>query len=72
MNYISREANEEDVELWKFRHVIAHQGPLTHRYQDYIGSMYSVMVEWENGERSYEPLGKASKENPVDIDLYAK
>jgi len=71
-NYLSREVNEEDGEFWKFRQVIAHQGPLTHRHPDYIGSKYNVMVEWENGEKSYEPLEKASKENPVVIALYAK
>ena len=30
------------------------------------------MGEWENGEKSYEHLEKASKENPVIIALYAK
>ena len=48
MNYISREANEEDGGLWKFRRVIAHLGPLAHRRQDYIGSTFNLMVEWEN------------------------
>jgi len=32
--YISRQANEEDGDLWKLRRVIAHQGPLTHRHPD--------------------------------------
>ena len=35
MNYIQRENNEEDGILWKFRRIVAHQGPLNHRHHDY-------------------------------------
>ena len=56
MNYIHRDTTEENGELWKFRRILGHQGPLTRDHADYKGSKYNVSIEWENGEITYEPL----------------
>ena len=72
MNYIQREHNEEDGTLWKFRRIVAHQGPLTHRHPDYKQCKYNVCIEWENGETTYEPLAKAIADDPITLALYAK
>ena len=36
------------------------------------GSKYSVMVEWESGEVTYEPLTLISKDDPITCAVYAK
>jgi hypothetical protein len=50
--------SQEDGEgnMWKFRCIAGHQGPLLHNDKDYNGSLYNVMIEWENGEITAEPL----------------
>ena len=39
-----------DQELFKFRAIIGHQGPLAATDPDWEGSKYNVRVEWETGE----------------------
>ena len=45
-----------DQELFKFRAIIGHQGPLAATDPDWKGSKYNVQVEWEIGEITFEPL----------------
>ena len=45
-----------DQELYRFRAIIGHQGPLLASDPDWIGSKYNVQVEWETGEITFEPL----------------
>ena len=39
---------------------------------DQKGSKYNVMVEWESGEVTYEPLTLISKDDPINCAVYAK
>jgi hypothetical protein len=58
LDYIEREANEvqnDMAQLFKFRRITAHQGPLRTSDKDYKGSTFNVLVEWETGEPTYEP-----------------
>ena len=45
-----------DQELYRFRAIIGHQGPLLASDPDWKGSKYNVKVEWETGEITFEPL----------------
>ena len=38
----------------------------------YNGSLYNVMVEWETGEITEEPLTIISQDDPVTCDAYGK
>jgi hypothetical protein len=58
--------------VWKFRHIISHQGPIKPGHPDYKGSMYNVMIEWENGEVTTEPLQIIAADDPVTCAIYAK
>ena len=44
-----------DQELYRFRAIIGHQGPLLASAPDWKGSKYNVQVEWETGEITFEP-----------------
>ena len=74
MDYIQKGTDgEEDPDLlFKFRDFVAHQGPLESIDPDQEGSKYNVMVEWESGEVTYEPLTLISKEDPINCAVYAK
>ena len=65
---------EEDGEsiVWKFKRILAHQGPLTPKDKDWNGSAYNVMVEWENGEITTEPLSIIAADDPVSCAVYAR
>ena len=46
---------------------------MTHRAKgQYKQCKYNVCIEWENGERSYEPLNSIKASDPVTLALYAK
>ena len=74
MDYIQKgtDAEEDPDSLFKFRDIVAHQGPLESTDPDHKGSKYNVMVEWESGEVTYEPLTLISKDDPITCAVYAK
>ena len=61
-----------DQELFKFRAIIGHQGPLLVSDPDWKGSKYNVQVEWETGEITFEPLSIVAADDPVTCAAYAK
>ena len=52
----ANEDNEISDDLFKFRALIGHQGPLKPTDPNWKGSKFNVFVEWETGEKTYEPL----------------
>ena len=74
MDYIQKGTDgEEDLDLlFKFKDILAHQGPLESTDPNHKGSKYNVMVEWEPGEVTHEPLTLISKEDPINCAVYAK
>ena len=74
LDHIERDNSEveNDTEmLYKFRRIAAHQGPLRPTDKEYKGSMYNVLVEWETGETTYEPLDMIASDDPVTCAEYA-
>ena len=41
-------------------------------HPDYKGCRYNVLVNWENGENTYEPLNIIAADDPVSCAIYAK
>ena len=70
LEHISR--NDDDAVVWKFKRITSHQGPLKPEHKDYNGSSYNVMVEWENGEITAEPLSIIAADDPVTCAIYAR
>ena len=59
------EHDEDTDALWKFKRITAHSGPLEPNDPHCNGSSHNVMVEWENGEITEEPLKTVSATDPV-------
>ena len=70
MDYIQKGTDPDS--LFRFRDIVAHQGPLESTDPNHKGSKYNVMVEWESGEVTYEPLTLISKDDPITCAVYAK
>jgi hypothetical protein len=51
---------------------VGHQGPLLRHDKDYNGSRFNVLVKWENGEITTEPLLVIAADNPVTCAVYAR
>ena len=64
MDYIQKgtDAEEDPDSLFKFRDIVAHQGPLESTDPNHKGSKYNVMVEWR----------RISKDDPIPCAVYAK
>ena len=74
MEYIERDnqAQTSGDNLFRFRDVIAHQGPLSSTDPDYKGSKYNLLVDWETGETTYEPLSLIANDDPITVAIYGK
>ena len=74
MDYIQKgtDVEEDPDSLFMFRDIVAHQGPLESTDPNEKGSKYNVMVEWESGEVTYEPLTLIFKDDPITCEVYAK
>ena len=68
---IQAELDNPDV-LWTFKNISAHQGPLRSNDPSYNGSMWNVLVNWEDGSSTYEPLNVIAADDPVECAKYAK
>ncbi len=70
MEHLSTDRDSEQV--WKFKRIVGHEGPLRSSDPAYKGSSYNIILEWENGEITYEPLDLIAKDDPVTCALYAR
>jgi hypothetical protein len=72
--HLADEFNEESygIKTWKFRKLIGHQGPLSPRDRKYKGCTWNVLVEWETGEVTTEPLNQMEMDNPISCAVYAQ
>ena len=68
----ANEDNEINDDLFKFRALIGHQGPLKPTDPNWKGCKFNVLVEWETGDKTYEPLPILAADDPVTCATYAK
>jgi hypothetical protein len=67
----NRELNDPDMH-WTFKAITEHQGPISSSDARYKGSSYNVLVHWEDGSETFEPLSVMAKADPLTCALYAK
>jgi hypothetical protein len=76
MDYIEKDKQQyQDKDgngFWNFKHIVGHEGPFRTSDPEYKGSRYNVLVEWENGEITSEPLNILGKDNPVTCAVFAR
>ena len=66
------EQQDDETVVWKFRKITAHEGLLKPSDPSYNGLIYNVMIEWENGEITSEPLSMIATDDPVTCAIYAR
>jgi hypothetical protein len=55
-----------------FKSIMAHEGPFTVKHPSYKGSAWNVLVEWDVGEPTWEPLNLMGKCDPVSVAMYGE
>ena len=68
----ANEKNKINDDLYKFRALNGHQGPLKATEPNLKGCKYNVLDEWETGEKTYEPLSVLAADDPAKCVSYAK
>jgi hypothetical protein len=66
------ELHAPDNSTWAFKAINSHQGPLQSNDRRYKGSSYNVLVHWEDGSETYEPLSVMAKADPITCAQYAQ
>ena len=64
--------NSMDQELYRFRAIIGHEGPLKATDPNWKGSKWNVQIEWETGEITFELLSVIAADDPITCAAYAK
>ena len=75
MDQLANQIEEDeggDIILWKFKNIKSHEGPLDRKHPNWKGSSYNVLLEWETGEITSEPLDIIAKDAPLSCARYAK
>ena len=73
VDHLEAAANDDKKisdDLFKFRALIGHQGPLKPTDPNWKGCKYNVLVDWETGEKTYEPLSVLAADHPVTCDKF--
>ena len=74
MEYLEDKTDTGPLEdgLYRFKCIKDHKGPFTSSDPEYNGSSYNLLIEWEPGEQTWEPLGNIIASDPYTCAVYAK
>ena len=59
-------------DIYTFKSILDHQGPLKHHDPKYKGSQWNVLVAWNDSTQTWEPLNIIGKHNEISLAKYAK
>ena len=74
MEYLEDKTDTGPLEdgLYRFKCIKDHKGPYTSSDPEYNGSSYNLLIEWETGEHTWEPLSNIIASDPYTCAVYAK
>ena len=74
MEYLEDKTDNGPLEdgLYRFKSIKDHKGPYTSSDSEYNGSSYNLLIEWETGEHTWEPLSNIIASDPYTCAVYAK
>jgi hypothetical protein len=77
-DFIEDDESFTGQQLWKFKNILAHK-KVSRSSPDYRGSSWNVLVEWEDGSKTWEPLYTKNPElggiwhtDRVTVAIYAR
>jgi hypothetical protein len=67
VDFIEKDENWDGI--WNYQEIVRHEGPLSKTHPRYKGSRYNLLLRWETGELTWEPLTTADKTGVADTDV---
>ena len=68
----SMSAKESGIQdFMTYSGILDHQGPLKRHDPRFKGSSYNVLVDWDDGSQTWEPINIIGKQDPVTVARYA-
>ena len=61
-----------EAEMHAYREFVGFQGPLKPSDPSYNGSSWNLLVHWEDGTQTWEPLKILAADDPVSVAAYGK
>ena len=74
MEYLEEnfDTGQHEDGLYKFKSIKDHRAPYTSTDPEYLGSSYNLLIEWDTGEMTWEPLSNIIADDPYSCAVYAK
>ena len=74
MEYLEDKTDTGPLEdgFYRFKCIKDHKRPCTSSDPEYNGSSYNLLIEWEPGEQTWEPLSNIIPSDPYTCAVYAK
>ena len=74
MEYLEDKTDNGPLEdgFYRFKCIKDHKGPYISSDPEYNGSSYNLLIEWEPGEQTWEPLSNIIASDPYTCAVYAK
>ena len=74
MEYLEDKTDTGPLEdgFYRFKCIKDHKVPYTSSDPEYNGSRYNLLIEWEPGEQTWEPLSNIIASDPYTCAVYAK
>ena len=74
MEYLEDKTDTGPLEdgLYRFKCIKDHKGPYISSDPEYNGSSHNLLIEWETGEQTWEPLSNIIASDPYTCAVYAK
>jgi hypothetical protein len=73
LSYISSQLTApEESQVYTFSRILDHEGPLTAKHPNYKGSKYNLLIQWDSGEETYEPLEIILADDPISVSQYGE
>ena len=71
LDHIQNQDDQDQIEQ-RFKRIASHEGPLPRKDPYCNRLLYNVVIEWENGEITLEPMSKISADNPTTCNVHVK
>jgi hypothetical protein len=68
---LENEDGSPEDKVWTFKEVLEHPGPLNKSHKDYKESLYHILLFWDYGSETYEPLDMVINDDPIMLASYA-
>jgi hypothetical protein len=65
-------ASHSSSSVYEFDKILAHEGPLSWKSQNYHGSAYNVKVLWSDKTITWEPLSRIAEDAPEIVSQYGQ